>query len=179
MHPDIKNVHLESKEHRSISTKVQSLKSEAEGLVRKNDQHQKMIDPMTGIMQDRLQQFTQALQSISHTTEDELNRATTSSIEKIQTTEQQLVHTGERTKGIVQSLNDELVKQFDLLHKIGSSAEFAPLIKAARGQYIDPDELKFPVIRAIDIMISRLNSTSYGATKNKLEQARDSLQSGA
>ena len=79
-----------------------------------------MIDAMTGIMQDRLQQFTQALQTISHTTEDGLNRATTSSIEKIQTTEQQLVHTGERTKGIGQSLNDELVKQFDLLHKIST-----------------------------------------------------------
>lgn len=132
---------------------------------------------MTGIMQDRLQQFTLALQTISHTTEDGLNRAITSSMEKIQNTEQQLVYTGEKAKGIVQSLNLELVKQFDLFHKIGSSAEFAPLIKAARGQYIGPDELKFPVIRALDIMISRLNSTSYGATKNKLEQARDSLQS--
>ena len=44
--------------YNSIYTKVQSLKSEAEDLVRKNDQHQKMIDVMTGISQDRLQQFT-------------------------------------------------------------------------------------------------------------------------
>jgi hypothetical protein len=68
-------------------------------------------------------------------------------------------------------------KQLDLFHKIGSSAEFEPLIKAARGQYIDPDELKYPVIRAIDIMISRLNSIANNLTKNKLEQARNSLQS--
>jgi len=120
--------------YNSIYTKIQSLKSEAEGLVRKNDQHQKMIDVMTGIPQDRLQQFTQALQTISHTTEDGLNRATSSSIEKIQNTEQHLVYTGEKAKGIVQSLNLELDKQLDLFHKIGSSAEFAPLIKAARGQ---------------------------------------------
>ena len=134
-----------------------------------------MIDLMTGIMQDKLQQFTLAIQTISHTTEDGLNRAITSSIEKIQNTEQQLVYTGEKAKGIVQSLNLEIARQLDLFHKIGSSAEFVPLIKATRGQYIDPDELKFPVIRALDIMITRLNSTSNSAIKNKLEHARDRL----
>ena len=161
----------------SIYTKVQTLKSEEKGLVLKIDQHQKMIDVISGIMKDGLQQFTQTIQTMSHTTEDGLNRATASSIEKIQKTEQQLVRVGEGAKGIVQSLNDEVDKQLDLFRKIGSSAEFAPLIKAARGQYIDPDELKFAVIRAIDIMMSRLNSIANSVTKNKLEQAKSSLQS--
>jgi hypothetical protein len=165
----------------SIHAKVQSLKSEAEDLDRKNDEHRKMIGTITniiiGIMQGNLQQFKQAIQNIFHTAEDGLNCSTNSSIKKMQNTEQQLVNTGERAKGIVQSLELELNKQLDMFHKIGSSAEFSPLIKAARGQFVDPDELKLPIIRAIDIMISKLNSIASSVTKNKLEQARDSLQS--
>jgi hypothetical protein len=64
-----------------------------------------------------------------------------------------------------------------MLRKIGSSLEFSPLIKATRGQYVDADELKHPVIRAIDIMISRLDSITNSVTKNELEKARNSLQS--
>jgi hypothetical protein len=163
--------------YNSTYSKVQTLKSEAEALDRKNDQHRKLINVMTGIMQDKLQQFTQAIQTLSHAAENGLNSATNSSIKKMQNSEQQLVHTGEKVKGLVQSLHLELAKQLDLFHKIGSSAEFSPLIKAARGQFIDPDELKYSVIRSIDIMISRLNSVANSVTKNKLEQARDSLQS--
>jgi len=167
--------------YHSIYAKVQSLKSEAEDLDRKNDEHRKMIRTITniiiGIMQDNVQQFKQAIQNIFHTAEDGLNCSTNSSIKKMQNTEQQLVNTGERAKGIVQSLELELNKQLDMFHKIGSSAEFSPLIKAARGQFVDPDELKLPIIRAIDIMISKLNSIASSVTKNKLEQARDSLQS--
>jgi hypothetical protein len=167
--------------YHSIYAKVQSLKSEAEDLDRKKDEHRKMIRTITdiiiGIMQDRLQKFTQAIQNIFHTAEDGLNCSTNSSIKKMQNTEQQLINTGERAKGIVQSLELELNRQLDMFHKIGSSAEFSPLIKAARGQFVDPDELKLPVIRAIDIMISKLNSIASSVTKNKLEQARDSLQS--
>jgi hypothetical protein len=136
-----------------------------------------ITDTIIGIMQDNLQQFKQAIQNIFHTAEDGLNCSTNFSIKKMQNTELQLVNTGERAKGIVQSLELELNKQLDMFHKIGSSAEFSPLIKAARGQFVDPDELKLPVIRAIDIMISKLNSIASSVTKNKLEQARDSLQS--
>ena len=165
----------------SIHAKVQSLKSEAQDLDRKNDEHRKMIGTITniiiGIMQGNLQQFKQAIQNIFHTAEDGLNCSTNSSIKKMQNTEQQLINTGERAKGMVQSLELELNKQLDMFHKIGSSAEFSPLIKAARGQFVDPDELKLPIIRAIDIMISKLNSIASSVTKNKLEQARDSLQS--
>lgn len=167
--------------YNSIYAKMQSLKSEAEDLDRKNNEHRKMMGTITdiiaGIMQDRLQQFTQAIETIFRTAEDGLGCSTNSSIKKMQNTEQQLVYTGERAKGIVQSLELELAKQWDLFHKIGSSAEFYPLIKAARGQSIDPDELKYSVIRAIDIMISRLNYIANSVTKNRLEQARNSLQS--
>ena len=161
----------------SVYAKVHSLKSEAEYLDKKNDEHKKMIDIVTGIMQDRLQQFTQAIQTILHTAEDGFSSSTNSSIKKMQNTEDQLVNTGERAKQIVQSFELEVNKQLDMLGKIGSLAEFSPLIKAARGQYADPDGLKYSVIRAIDIMISRLNSIANADTKKKLEEAENSLRS--
>jgi len=161
----------------SVYAKVQSLKSEAEDLDKKNDQHRKTIDLVSGIMQDRLQQFTQAIQTISHTAEDGFSSSTNSSIKKMQNTEEQLVNTGERTKRIAQSFELELNRQFDMFGKIGSLAEFSPLIKAARGQSTDPDGLKYSVIIAIDIMISRLNSITNADTKKKLEEAEDSLRS--
>jgi hypothetical protein len=163
--------------YNSLFTKVLSLKSEEEGLSQRIDHDQKMIDVISGIMQEGLQQFTKTIQTMSHTAGDGLNHAITSYVEKTQKAGQQLVHAAEETKGIVQSLNVEHAKQFDLFHKIGSYAEFGPLIKAARGQYVDSDELRYPVIRAIDIMNSRLNSTANSVTKNILEQARKRLQS--
>jgi hypothetical protein len=95
----------------------------------------------------------------------------------MQNTEEQLVNTGERAKRIVQSFELEVKTQLDMLGKIGSSAEFSPLINAARGQYADPDGIKYSVIRAIDIMISRLNSIANADTKKKLEEAKNSLRS--
>jgi hypothetical protein len=115
----------------SVYAKVQSLKSEAEDLDKKNDQHKKMIDLVSGIMQDGLQQFTQAIQTISHTAEDGFSSSTNSSIKKMQNTEEQLVNTGERAKRIVQSFELEVKKQSDMSGKMGSLAEFSPLIKAA------------------------------------------------
>ena len=53
--------------YHSIYAKVQSLKSEADDLDRKNDEHRKMIRTITniiiGIMQDNVQQFKQAIQT--------------------------------------------------------------------------------------------------------------------
>jgi hypothetical protein len=46
-----------------------------------------------------------------------------------------------------------------------SLAEFSSLIKAARGQYVDLEELKGSVIRAMDIMHSRMNYTLNSGTK--------------
>ena len=78
--------------YNSIYSKVQTLKSETEALDRKNDQHRKRIDIMTGIMQDNLQQFKQAIQTLSHAAEDGFNCATNSSIKKMRNSEQQLVY---------------------------------------------------------------------------------------
>jgi hypothetical protein len=67
--------------------------------------------------------------------------------------------------------------QLDLFLKIGAAAEFSPLIKDGRGQYVDLDELKGSVIRAMGIMYSKLNNTVNGGTKDSLQKAIVSLES--
>lgn len=125
------------------------------------------------IIQHEWQQFIQTIQTLSQKFEEQMSNLTNSSITKIKNVEQQSVQTGQKAMGIVQSLT----KQLDMFRKIGSSLEFSALIKATRGQYVDADELKHPVIRAIDIMISRLDSITNNVTKNQLQKARNSLQS--
>lgn len=129
------------------------------------------------IIQHEWQQFIQTIQTLSQKFEEQMSNLTNSSITKIKNVEQQSIQTGQKAMGIVQSLNTEVAKQLDMFRKIGSSLEFSALIKATRGQYVDADELKHPVIRAIDIMISRLDSITNNVTKNQLQKARNSLQS--
>jgi len=64
-----------------------------------------------------------------------------------------------------------------LFQKIGATAEFSPLVKAARGQYVDREELKVSVIRAMGIMRSRLNYMLNSRTQNKLQEAIEELES--
>ena len=75
--------------------------------------------------------------------------------------QQSLYIAKEIAKGL-QTLDANTRQQLDLFQKIGVAAEFSPLIKAGRGQYVDLDELKGTVIRAMGIMHSKLNNTVNG-----------------
>ncbi len=77
----------------------------------------------------------------------------------------------------LQTIDTNTKQQMDLFQKIGAAAEFSPLIKAARGQYVDLDELKGSVIRAMGIMHSRLNNTLNGGTMDTLHKAIENLES--
>jgi hypothetical protein len=46
-------------------------------------------------------------------------------------------------------LDAKTIQQLDLFQNTGSAAEFSPLAKVARGQFVDLDELKGSVIRAM------------------------------
>jgi hypothetical protein len=59
----------------------------------------------------------------------------------------------EQTVKSLQTLDANTKQQLDLFQKIGATAEFSPLVKAARGQYVDREELKVSVIRAMGICI--------------------------
>ena len=64
-----------------------------------------------------------------------------------------------------------------MYQKIGSPAEFSPLIKAARGEIVDIDELRISVIRALGIMTSRLDNIMHRVAKDTLEKTINILQS--
>ena len=76
--------------------------------------------------------------------------------ESLRSVKQQSSSIAEQTVKSLQTLDANTKQQLDLFQKIGATAEFSPLVKAARGQYVDPEELKVSVIRAMGIMHSRL-----------------------
>jgi hypothetical protein len=53
---------------------------------------------------------------------------------------------------------------------------FSPLIKAARGEIVDINELKTSVIRVLGIMSSRLDNIRYRSAKEIIDKAINILQ---
>jgi hypothetical protein len=104
----------------------------------------------------------------------ESNKATEASLRTVKETSLSI---SEQTVKSLQTLDANTKQQLDLFQKIGATAEFSPLVKAARGQYVDLDELKGSVIRAMGIMHSRLTNMLNGGTKNKLQEAIEGLES--
>lgn len=104
----------------------------------------------------------------------ESNKATEGSL---RTVKQQSLSIAEQTVKSLQTLDANTKQQLDLFQKIGATAEFSPLVKAARGQYVDLEELKVSVIRAMGIMHSRLNHMLNNRTQNKLQEAIEELES--
>jgi hypothetical protein len=95
----------------------------------------------------------------------------------LRTVQQQSLFLADRvTKGL-QTLDSNTRQQLDLFQMIGAAAEISPLIKAGRWQYVDLDELKGPVIRAMGIMHSKLTNMTNGGTKDALQKAIESLES--
>jgi hypothetical protein len=95
----------------------------------------------------------------------------------LRTVKQQSLYIADQVAKGLQTLDANTRQQFDLFQKIGAAAEFSPLIKAGRGQYVDLDELKGSVIRAMGIMHSKLNNMVNGGTKEALQKAIVSLES--
>ena len=95
----------------------------------------------------------------------------------LRTVKEQSLSISDQTVKSLQTIDANTRQQFDLVQKVGATAEFSPLVKAARGQYVDLDELKISVIRAMGIMCSRLNNMMNGGTRNKLQEAIEGLES--
>ncbi|MGH9979204.1 MAG: hypothetical protein ACRD8Z_25725, partial [Nitrososphaeraceae archaeon] len=104
----------------------------------------------------------------------ESNKATEGSL---RTVKQQSLSIAEQTVKSLQTLDANIKQQLDLFQKIGATAEFSPLVKAARGHYVDLEGLKVSVIRAMGIMHSRLNHMLNSRTQNKLQEAIEELES--
>ncbi|HEY7571475.1 MAG TPA: hypothetical protein VH796_08900 [Nitrososphaeraceae archaeon] len=163
--------------YNSLSTNVQNLKAEEDDLKKRLNNRRNAIARMDDIHKLVLEQFTASMETLTITSVNKINYTTNTSIKSMQNHEQQIKLTGENVITTLQNLERKVAEQFDLLQKIGSTFEFSPLIKAARGQEVDANDLKSATIRAIDIMISRLNGMENGITINRLGQARNSLKS--
>jgi hypothetical protein len=163
--------------YNEIFTKLQSLKSEADAMKEKIEDLRKMEDRISYLIGFEGQEAQKAIQALVEDAQHQISNAVSSYIQKIKNIEQQSLLTGQEAMTIVQSLNVKVKGQFDLIDKIGSLVEFSPLIKAARGRQVDADELKYSVVRALDIMISRLDNITNALTMDKLQQAKTSLQS--
>jgi hypothetical protein len=64
-------------------------------------------------------------------------------------------------------LNSIILAQFDQIQNVSGFIEFGPLVKAAKGEIVPINQLKNALIKAIDILISKIDSTdrSTGALK--------------
>jgi hypothetical protein len=68
---------------------------------------------------------------------------------------------------ITAMLNSIILNQFDQIQAVSGFVEFGPLVKAAKGEIVPINLLKNALIKAIDILISKIDSTdgSTGALK--------------
>ena len=68
-------------------------------------------------------------------------------------------------------------ERMNLFRKIDASLEISPLIQAARGMEVDGEALRRAMVKAIELMNSRLDPEHHGMSINALEQALTSLKS--
>jgi hypothetical protein len=160
-----------------LFAKVESLTSECEKLSAKVDALREEGEKLSQSIGLQMSLGTKWIQAFSNDVDAKIKELRNFADESILSVrEQSSSVTGQAVKSL-QILDTEVRKELDLFQKIGATAEFSPLIKAARGQYVDHEELKWSVIRAMGIMHSKLNSTLNGGTKDALQRAIASLES--
>ena len=160
-----------------LDSKVEALRLENEELLAKIKvlrEEGNKISLRIGFIMSHGRKIIQACVKDLETKIIELNKATDSSL---QIMKHQSLSIAEQAVKSMQMLDTNTRQQMDLFQKIGAAAEFSPLIKAARGQYVDLEELKGSVIRAMGIMHSKLNYMLNSGTKDTLQKAIESLES--
>ena len=154
----------------SLTSKYNALKKRVQDLSQEQRRISDLLESQVGEVGKAIQIFLQNLNS-------QINNATKTSIQTIQDIKEQSLAISEQGKLGLQFINAEVKQQLNLFQKIGASAEFSPLIKAARGDNVDMDQLRIAVIRAFGIMTSRLDNIQYSVAKNVIEKAINILQS--
>jgi plasmid maintenance system antidote protein VapI len=146
-----------------LTSKVKALKEEEERI-------SQQIEFQLGQETRLILQFFENLQTM-------MSQSEKHSVEGIQRLKQRSLLLNEEVKKSFESLYSEVRQKLDMFQKIGSAADFSPLINAARGEYVDLNALRPSVIRAMGIMHSRMNSMLNSKTKDLLQKAIDSLES--
>jgi outer membrane murein-binding lipoprotein Lpp len=163
--------------YNNIAAKVDSLTSESNALTKKIDGLREEQRRITRIIEFQLGEATKAIQTFLDNLDSHINEVSKTSIQTIKNVKEQSLVIGEQSKIGLQSISEKVKQQLDLYQEIGSPAEFSPLIKAARGEIVDIDELRTSVIRVLGIMTSRLDNIMHRAAKDTLEKAINILQS--
>jgi hypothetical protein len=177
LHQDLEKYGTIIGAYNNIAAKVVSLTSEHNALNDKVKCLREEEKRISNIIEFQLGEVTKAIQKLLQNLDSQLNNASKTSIQTIQNIKEQSLAIGEQSKIGLQFINAEVKKQLYLLEKIGASAEFSPLIKAARGEIVDVDELRISVIRALGILTSRLDNIMYGVAKEIIDKAINILQS--
>ncbi|MDQ3970457.1 MAG: hypothetical protein M3227_02075, partial [Thermoproteota archaeon] len=160
-----------------ITAKVVSLTSESNALTKKVEGLREEQRRISDLLEFQSGEATGAIQTFLQNLDSQIKDASKTSIQTIQNMNEQSLAIGEQSKIGLQFVNAEVNKQLKIFQMIGASAEFSPLIQAARGEIVDINELRISVIRALGIMTSRLDNIEYRFAKDIIDKAINILQS--
>jgi outer membrane murein-binding lipoprotein Lpp len=177
LHQDLVKYGTITGAYNNIAAKVDSLTSEYNALTKKIEGLREEQKRISNVIEFQLGKCTKAIQTFLNNLDSHINEVSKTSIQTIKNIKEQSLVIGEQSKIGLQSISEKVKQQLDLYQEIGSPAEFSPLIKAARGEIVDIDELRTSVIRVLGIMTSRLDNIMHRAAKDTLEKAINILQS--
>jgi DNA repair exonuclease SbcCD ATPase subunit len=180
-HQDLEKYGTLVNAYNNIAANVVSLTSESNALTKKVDglrEEQRRISDLLEFQSGEAMKAIQTfLQNLDSQIKDQIKDASKASIQTIKNIKEQSLAIGEQSKIGLEFVNAEVNKQLEIFQMIGASAEFSPLIKAARGEIVNINELKISVIRALGIMTSRLDNIEYRFAKDIIDKAINILQS--
>jgi outer membrane murein-binding lipoprotein Lpp len=177
LHQDLVNYGTIIGAYNNIATKVVSLTSESNALTKKVKGLREEQRKISDVIEFQLGKYTKAIETFLHNLDSHINEVSKTSIQTIKNVKEQSLIIGEQSKIGLQSISEKVKQQLDLYEEIGSPAEFSPLIKAARGEIVDINELRISVIRALGILTSRLDNIMYSEAKEIIDKAINILQS--
>jgi hypothetical protein len=163
--------------YNNIAAKVDALTSESNALTKKVEGLREKQRRISDLLEFQSGEATKAIQTFLQNLDSQIKDASKTSIQTIQNMNEQSLAIGKQSKIGLQFVNAEVNKQLKIFQMIGASAEFSPLIQAARGEIVDINELRISVIRALGIMTSRLDNIEYRLAKDIIDKAINILQS--
>ena len=177
LHQDLVKYGTISGAYNNIAAKVDALTSESNALTKKVEGLREKQRRISDLLEFQSGEATRAIQTFLQNLDSQIKDASKTSIQTIQNMNEQSLAIGKQSKIGLQFVNAEVNKQLKIFQMIGASAEFSPLIQAARGEIVDINELRISVIRALGIMTSRLDNIEYRFAKDIIDKAINILQS--
>jgi outer membrane murein-binding lipoprotein Lpp len=177
LHQDLVKYGTISGAYNNIAAKVDSLTSEYNALTKKVEGLREEQRRISDLLEFQSGEAMKAIQTFLQNLDSQIKDASKASIQTIQNIKEQSLAIGKQSKIGLQFVNAEVNKQLEIFQMIGASAEFSPLIKAARGEIVELNELRISVIRALGIMTSRLDNIENRLAKDIIDKAINILQS--